>query len=562
MRTTLIVILSLVLVLSFVPAEAKEVFRKGVNLSGWFQENSVRAIQFNQYTQKDLQEIKSLGCDVIRLPINLHAMTNGAPDYQIDPLFFRFLDEVVAGCEELGLALILDNHTFDPFTDTTAAIETPLLKVWAQMAEHYKDWGDFLYYEILNEPHGLDPAVWGKIQLNVLQKIRQIDKKHTIIVGGANWNDIDSLYLLPEYQDENIIYTFHFYDPFVFTHQGAEWATPSLKPLKGIPYPYNPEEMPACPKELAHTWIAGNLKYDYPKHGNNEALEKQLLKTVEFRNKRGKPVFCGEFGVYNRNSRDEDRVYWYESVRNILEKYAIPWTSWDYRGGFGLFKKDSDEFFGSDLNLPLLKVLGFNEVSQKEVTIIPETSGFHLFDQYPAPGIFISTHVTRGKIDLYDDTVLDDNLFAIKMADLDRYNLLHFGFKPRKDLSLLLKQQYNLVLKVKVKPGFQNMDIRFLAVRADDPLALPWRMRYTLDAKALKKTTDWQTVTVPLEKFREHGAWKEKWYTPRGLFDWRQIVALELVAENGKWPNTGIYIAELKLAGDGVNEGPSLSNRN
>jgi endoglucanase len=547
-RLIFVTALSFLLLFSTIPAYCNGGFTKGVNLTGWFQENSVRAIQFNKYSKKDLQDIKDLGCDVIRLPINLHAMASGAPQYKIDPLFFQFLDKVVNWCEELKISLILDNHTFDPAINTKASIETPLLKIWAQMAEHYASRGDFLYYEILNEPHGIEPAVWGKIERNVLQKIRQYDSKHTVIVGGANWNDIDSMDLLPDFKDDKIIYTFHFYEPFLFTHQGADWTGPSLAPLKGIPYPYDKAKMPACPKELLNTWIQSNLENDYRNIGNDQALEKMLKKAVDFRKKVGKPVYCGEFGVYNRYALTKDRVIWYESVCNIFNKYSIPWTSWDYHDGFGLFIKDSDELFESDLNLPLIKALGFNEIPQNKHSVTPETSGFDIFDSLAAPGVLVSWYVTRGIIDLYDDTVLENQKFAIKMENLDRYNSLHFDFKPRKDLSLLLQKQYSLVLKIKRKPNFKNMDIRFISTREDDPLARPWRMSYTFKEDMTQNTMGWQTVVIPLKNFHEQGAWKDKWYNPEGLFDWRQITGFEVVAENEKWQNTGIYFAEIKLS--------------
>lgn len=94
-------------------------FSRGVNLTNWFQAGSARQIPFTKYNQQDLANIKSLGCDVIRLPINLHAMTEDAPDYTLDPLFLFFLDQVVDWAEELELHLILDNHTFDPSSSTS-----------------------------------------------------------------------------------------------------------------------------------------------------------------------------------------------------------------------------------------------------------------------------------------------------------------------------------------------------------------------------------------------------------------------------------------------------------
>ncbi len=537
----------ILLFLTALPLYPKDIFSKGVNLTEWFQENSPRTVQSSKYTKKDFQDLKSLGCDVIRLPINLHAMTGGAPDYKIDPLLFRFLDEAVNICEELNISLIIDNHSFDPSRNTDASIENILTKVWVQLAGRYESRGDFLYYEILNEPHGINPAAWGKIELNVLKKIREIDKKHAVIVGGCNWDDIDSLYLLPDFGDDNIIYTFHFYEPMLFAHQGDEWMTPSLAPLTNVPYPYRKDRMPLCPSELLNTWVASGLRY-YPDKANDAALETLILKAVEFRNKTGKPLYCGEFGVYMKNSPESDRVYWYEAVRKILMKYSIPRTSWDYRSGFGLFKKGSNEVFETDLNLPLLKALGFSEPAQKKIRILPETSELTIFRQYPAPGILLDDFYKYGVIDLYCDTVSENGQTVIKMENLDQYGVLRFSFKPMKDLSALLKMKYNFVMKIKLKPGFKNLDVRFISTRKDDTLSLPWRIRFTLDEKSLKNTSEWQTVAVPLEDFREQGTWKDKWYSPEGLFDWSRITAFEVVAENGNWQDTGIFIAEMKVS--------------
>ena len=69
-------------------AKTEVPFHRGVNLTSWLQAGSARQLQFTRFTKQDLVNIKSLGCDVIRLPINLHYMTGGAPDYTVDPLFF------------------------------------------------------------------------------------------------------------------------------------------------------------------------------------------------------------------------------------------------------------------------------------------------------------------------------------------------------------------------------------------------------------------------------------------------------------------------------------------
>ena len=123
-------------------------FSKGVNLTNWFQAGSAFQIQFTKYTKADFQQIQGLGCDVIRLPINLNFMTQGAPDYTLEPIFFRFLDSAVSWAEELDMHLILDNHTFDPSVSIDPAVEQVLVKVWKQMAIHYKDRSDNIFYEV------------------------------------------------------------------------------------------------------------------------------------------------------------------------------------------------------------------------------------------------------------------------------------------------------------------------------------------------------------------------------------------------------------------------------
>ena len=125
-------------------------FNKGVNLTNWFQVNEVGQIQINKYTKKDFEQLKSLGCDVIRLPIHLHSHSSGQPNFEVNPLLFEFLDEIVAWAEDLNMHLILDNHTFDPSGFTPFNIDLPLLKIWPQIASHFNGKYKHIYFEIFN----------------------------------------------------------------------------------------------------------------------------------------------------------------------------------------------------------------------------------------------------------------------------------------------------------------------------------------------------------------------------------------------------------------------------
>ena len=86
--------------------------------------------------------------------------------------------------------------------------------------------------------------------------------------------------------------------------------------------------MPARPAELAGTWVNGTYN-KYPKEGNVAKVRQLIDIAVAFRTDRKVNIFCGEFGVYMKSSKDADRVYWYSEVRKYLEETGIPWTIWD-----------------------------------------------------------------------------------------------------------------------------------------------------------------------------------------------------------------------------------------
>ncbi len=96
--------------------------------------------------------------------------------------------------------------------------------------------------------------------------------------------------------------------------------------------------MPLLPDDLKGTWVEEALN-DYSRTGTAAYMKEELDIAVAFQQSRNVPVYCGEFGTYMKNSRNSDRVRWYELVRKYLEAHDVPWTIWDYHGGFGLFKK-------------------------------------------------------------------------------------------------------------------------------------------------------------------------------------------------------------------------------
>ena len=513
-----------------IPLQSQAPFSRGVNLSGWFQVNSPGEIQYAKFTRNDLINIKTLGCDVIRLPIPMHDMSSGSPDYKLDPLYFSFLDSVVKWCEDLKLYLILDNHSYDPNGDTSPGVGDILVKVWTQMASHYKDRTRYILYEILNEPHGIATSAWGAIQSQTITAIRNIDTRHTIVVGGSNYNTYTELKNLPVYSDTNLLYTFHFYDPFMFTHQGATWVNPSMAPLSGVPFPYNPAEMPACPASLKGTWIESSLN-SYPSEGNVSHVKQLIDNAVTFRNTRNVKIYCGELGVYIPNSDNADRCYWYKTVREYLEEKNIPWTMWDYKGGFGLFNKGSDEFFEHDLNLRLLDSLGFNIPPQTPFKTFPDSTGFMIYTDYVAQGMENASYGT-GSVNFYSDNMPDNDRYCLFWEGFSQYNAIGFNFIPDKDLSRLVSENYAIDFMVRGNEPGIKFEIRFRDTKTADPGDHPWRMGTTIDQAYAEGDRKWHHVRIPLTSFTERGAWDDgTWYNPEGKFDWTKVDRLEISTE-------------------------------
>lgn len=518
-------------------------FHRGVNLSNWFQEPDAQSIQFTQYTEDDIADIQSLGVDVIRLPINLHSMTLGDADHTLDPLFLYFLDEVVSWCEIYDIHLILDNHSFDPAGNTSPSVHQFLLPIWTQLAEHYAGGYQNIYYEILNEPHGIDEGIWSAIQGTVISAIRAVDTSHTIIVGSGDWNSYNGLGGLPNYADDNLIYTFHFYDPFVFSHQGASWTDPSMVSLSGVPFPYD-DSMPAVPADLIGTWVASNMA-SYPTHGTVAHVRSLLDIAVAFRESRDEDIFCGEFGVYDLNSPPDDRVYWYDEIVHYLDSLEIPWTMWDYHGGFGLFEAEGYGLFDHDLNIPLVEAMGFNVPLQTEFELVPDSSAIDLYTDYVGEDILWSV---EGDLEMmvYDDTEPYHGSYSLKLASLSQYSSFRFEFEPIKDLSYLVDQGCVLSIMIRANGTPEAFDIRFLDTDTGES-DHEWRMGTTLAADDIDWNGNWVNLAIPLSDLQELGAWEDAWYDPTGLFDWAALDRFEIVAERGAMNDAEVWIDQLRI---------------
>jgi aryl-phospho-beta-D-glucosidase BglC (GH1 family) len=242
-----------------------------------------------------------------------------------------------------GLAVIVDVHPESKYkqtllqgTDGVAAF----VSLWKAMAEHFKGTDpNLVFFEMMNEPEQTDPYRWAGIESAVAEAIRRIAPQHTIIAAGARWSGLPDLLQMSPIGMENVIYTFHDYDPFPFTHQGATWTMQEVRPLRGVPYPSSPEAVAANLQQeptLQGQWFVeeyGLARWDAARLDAEIAFAERWGKMYHV------PVYCGEFGVHKPYANPADRARWTHDMRVAFEKHGIGWAMWDYQANFGVVTK-------------------------------------------------------------------------------------------------------------------------------------------------------------------------------------------------------------------------------
>jgi len=365
-------------------------------------------------------------------------------------------------------------------------------------------------------------------------------------VGGTDYNSIGKLSSIPQYSDTNLIYTFHFYDPYLFTHQGASWGSPSLVSLAGVPFPADSGHIPQVPDDLKGTWVEGSLR----SYKNDAALYKlraTLDKAVAFSKERNVPVFCGEFGVYLIQSPAKDRAIWYAFISSALDKRNIARASWDYFGGFGIFNNQMGGDFSADLNIDVIRAMGYITPPQRTRTAPrPVSSGFTIYGDYPSRDFSVGYWGEDSVFSMYDTNAAEGE-YAIRWGNAGQYDAFWLEFNRNGDFSYLASAGYCLEFRARTEKPV-NFDVRF--VNPENAGSIPWRMRYTINEKILPPDGKWHTIRVPLADMAESGAWinaTQVWLGPQDKFSWKDVKQLEFVAEEGDLKNRYIWFDSIKI---------------
>ncbi|SFT45531.1 cellulase family glycosylhydrolase [Mesorhizobium sp. YR577] len=366
--------------------------KRGINLdiwvtwpdeSQWGDEKAI--LPFPEWrksvTEADLKSLKDNGFDFVRMPVDPSPFLSGKTTGLRDKLFASVLESVrlvnasglkvivdmhlvpAGGNRSLGMAEVMnDPKLFDAYVDLTRAMAKSLSKEDPTLVA----------FEAMNEPvidcKDEKTSLWPEKLQRLFAAARASATRLTLVLTGACYSNAESLAKLDPktIPDDNVIWTFHSYDPFLLTHQGATWAGDFIPYVTGLPYP--PYAVPRTELDAALDKVRAKIKAEAPwtrRSGMLAYLDEQIatmdtedkllavmdapFKTVDaWARKHGiKPenIFLGEFGMIRQEYGNpyvmpaKYRAAYVRDMSARAEAHGFSWSVWSYGGAFGVVEQ-------------------------------------------------------------------------------------------------------------------------------------------------------------------------------------------------------------------------------
>jgi len=262
--------------------------------------------------------IKAAGFNSIRLPICWSAHADLNPPYTISAEFMERVKHIVESALKNNLIVIINvQHFQDIYTDPAPNLPR-LLAFWRQIGTTFKDFPTTLLFEPLNEPHfNMTPELWNEYLPVIIDSIRVTNPNRTLVIGTADWGGIWQMRRLKLPPNErNLILSIHYYEPFRFTHQGAEWEK-------------------ASKDWLGMTWTNTESQM--------QELNRHFDQIKKFADSLAVPVTIGEYGCYHRVP-DEYRLLWTNAISKQCQTYEFSRAYWEFCAGFGIFDTTANQW--------------------------------------------------------------------------------------------------------------------------------------------------------------------------------------------------------------------------
>ncbi|KCZ94009.1 glycoside hydrolase family protein [Hyphomonas johnsonii MHS-2] len=257
---------------------------------------------------EDIDRLAEAGFDTIRIPVRWSAHAGWWGKYKLKPDMLERTDALIDHALARGMNVILNVHHYNQMNARPRRHERRLEGIWKQLASHYRDYPDSLIFEVLNEPNRkMTPQRTDALNKRIVRNIHADQPTRWVILATAEWGTLRGLLKSNPPADPFTILSLHYYEPFAFTHQGADFYKPTPPP--------------------GRSWGAGV---------DTDRLRRDFAAAAGFRDAHNQPLLLGEFGVYG-GVPDADRAQWVRAARKAAEEHGFGWCHWGFSGNFNVY---------------------------------------------------------------------------------------------------------------------------------------------------------------------------------------------------------------------------------
>ena len=334
--------------LNTVPPQRVKNLARGVNVANWFwYPASGDDRHFDDYlSDTELEWIHARGFTFIRLPIDPKYLyvegETGQPNAglgQPNATNLVYINHAVERVLAHNLSIILELHENDwQRLEGDAAYDDGLVKMWGELASNWSRYdADKVFFEPVNEPrYYLHPQDWLVLQDRMLTAIRVNAPNNTLLAEGPYVSSIEGTMMMNPSADGNIIYTFHFYDPVAFTHQGASWLPGGFDQIRNLRYPFEEENEKEVLANVSEPLArAAVIQYAADKW-NSSVMKERLGRIAAWAERENVTILAGEFGANDAVTPQDSRIAWLTDARQAFDEYHVGWSVWSYETGFGI----------------------------------------------------------------------------------------------------------------------------------------------------------------------------------------------------------------------------------
>lgn len=320
------------------PRAVTEALTRGVNLSIWFTYRGAEGIDPALFhpDAADFRLIRQTGLRSLRVQFDPAWLLDGSG--RLRPAHVDELRRELEMAAAEGLLTVLAMQPSSESKQRLAADDAALgaaAEVWKALAQQLSTVGpEHLVFEPLNEPEIEDPVRVRVILQRLSAAIRSAAPRHTLVLAGPKFSDAADLVKMQPLEDLNVVYSFHFYEPHNFTHQGAGWGWPMWLRFRDWPYPSSPEAVAGLLPGVASD-VREHLAWYGEQRWDRAKLAAALQPVTAWARRHQVSLWCSEFGVM-RQVQPAHRAAWLRDTRELLEQNGIAWSVWDYAGHFGL----------------------------------------------------------------------------------------------------------------------------------------------------------------------------------------------------------------------------------